>query len=84
MAENAQILNLQIAQLNQISEQYRVNLYNTELRFNLLLKMLEEKGIFMGGELDKRWPIYLKNDVGVPGPDGIMEGSLRHKFYGLD
>lgn len=74
-------LNLKMSQQGQILEQYRVNIYNLELRFNLLAKMLEEKGLFSQGEYEKRWPIFLKNDVGVPGPDGVMEGSLRVTFY---
>lgn len=80
---NPQFLNLQLAQMNQIIEQYRVNMYNMELRFNLLLKMVEEKGMFVAGELDKRWPLFLKNDVGVPGPDGVMEGTLKTHLYSV-
>ena len=45
---------------------------------------MEEKGIFAKEEFDKRWPLYLKNDIGMVGPDGIMEGSLCIKFYGFD
>jgi hypothetical protein len=33
-------------------------------------------------ELARRWPLYLKNDVGVLGPEGKMEGSLKVSFYG--
>lgn len=75
--------NLKISQLNQIIEQYRVNIYNMELRFNLIVKILEEKGIILQGEFDKRWPVFLKNDIGVPGSDGLMEGSLKVSFYGI-
>lgn len=77
-------LNLKISQQGQILEQYRVNIYNLELRVNLLIKMLEEKGHFIPKEFEKRWPAYLKHDVGVPGSDGIMEGSLKVTFYGMD
>jgi hypothetical protein len=71
-----------MGQQGQILDQYRVNIYTEELKFGLLIKMLEEKGIFAQGEFDKRWPLYLKNDVGVVGPDGLMEGSLKVHFYG--
>jgi hypothetical protein len=54
-----------------------------ELRFNLIVKILEEKGIILQGEFDKRWPVFLKNDIGVPGSDGLMEGSLKVSFYGI-
>jgi len=43
--------------------------------------MLEEKGLMSSDEFEARWPLYLKNDVGVVGQDGIMEGSLKVKFY---
>lgn len=79
--ENTEILTLRQAQQGQILDQYRVSIYNLELRHGLLIKMLEEKGVFASGEYDKRWPLYLKNDVGVVGPEGIMEGSLRVIFY---
>lgn len=82
MTEKNEILTLRQAQQAQILDQYRASIYNLELRFGLLIKMLEEKGVLAGGEYDKRWPLYLKNDVGVLGPDGIMEGSLRITFYG--
>jgi hypothetical protein len=81
MAESTELLSLRIAQQGQIIEQYRMSIYNIELRMTLLVKMLEEKGTFIKEEFDKRWPVFLKNDVGVPGPDGIMEGSLKVKFY---
>ena len=74
--------NLKFSQVGQILDQYRMNIYNLELRQNLLIKMLEEKGIFVAGEYEKRWPQYLKNDVGVLGENGQMEGSLRVKMYG--
>ena len=81
MAENLELINLRIAQQGQILEQYRGSMYNQELRFSLLVKILEEKGVMIAEEFEKRWPIYLKNDIGVIGPDGAMEGSLRVKFY---
>jgi len=81
MAESAELLSLRLAQQGQIIDQYRMNIYNIELRMSLLIKMLEEKGTFIKEEFEKRWPVFLKNDVGVTGPDGIMEGSLRVKFY---
>jgi len=82
MAENNELLTLKTNQQSQILDQYRGNIYNLELRLNLVLKMMEEKGIFASGEFEKRWPLYLKNDVGMVGPDGKMEGALRIKFYG--
>lgn len=81
MAESIDSLNLKIAQLVQIVDQYRVNMYNDEMRLCLLLKIMEEKGIIVPGEFDKRWPLYLKNDVGVPDSNGFMEGSLKIKMY---
>lgn len=82
MADSLELMNLKIAQQGLTVEQYRVNIYNIELKLDLLLKMLEEKGIFAKDEYNRRWPLYLKNDVGVIGPDGIMEGSCRIHFYG--
>jgi len=79
--ETNEALSLKINQMVQIIDQYRINIYNLELRINLMNKLLEEKGILMTGEFDKRWPIYLKNDIGILGPDGVMEGSLRVTFY---
>lgn len=73
---------LQVSQQQQIIDQYRVSIYNTELRFSLLNRMLEEKGVMAKNEFDNRWPMYLKNDIGVPGSDGIMEGNLKVTFYG--
>ncbi len=81
MAKDLELLNLRSNQQAQILDQYRGNMYNLELRQNLLIKMMEEKGFFSSGEFEKRWPLYLKNDVGVIGPDGIMEGSLKIHFY---
>lgn len=82
MPENLETLSLKIGQLSQIVDQYRVSIYNLELRHNLLVKILEEKGIMVPEEFGKRWPIFLKNDIGIQGPDGIMEGSLKVSFYG--
>jgi len=81
MAESPELIGLKIAQLSQIVEQYRSNMYTTELRFNLLLKMLEEKGMFLAGELDKRWPQYLQKEIGVPDQNGMMEGTLKCHLY---
>ena len=75
-------IRLQMSQQAQVLEQYRVSIYNLELRLGLFIKILEEKGILVKGEYEKRWPIYLKNDVGVTGADGVMEGSLKVTFYG--
>ena len=82
MPENMESLTMKMAQVGQIIDQYRVEIYNSELRMNLMIKILEEKGIMVKDEFTKRWPQYLKNDVGVAGPDGIMEGSMRTIFYG--
>lgn len=81
MAENNELLTLKTNQQSQILDQYRGNIYNLELRQSLIVKMMEEKGIFATGEFDKRWPLFLKNDIGMIGPDGIMEGSLKIYFY---
>jgi hypothetical protein len=75
-------LMLRTLQQQQILDQYRVAIYNLELRFALLTKMMEEKGIMAKGEFDTRWPVYLKNDVGVLDQNGKMEGTLRVSFYG--
>jgi hypothetical protein len=77
------ILNLKLAQQGQIIDQYRANIYNLELRFGLLNKLLEERGVFTAGEFEKRWPLYLKNDIGAMGVDGIMEGRNSVHFYGI-
>ena len=82
MADDTNMLNLKLNQQNQILDQYRMTMYNQDLRHELVVKMLEEKGIFSGDEFKNRWPIYLKNDIGVVGPNGMMEGTLRVKFYG--
>jgi hypothetical protein len=82
MSDSPDVLSLKVAQVTQVLEQYRLNIYNLELRITLLNKMLEEKGVLAIDEFEKRWPLYLKNNVGVVGPDGVMEGSLRIKFYG--
>ena len=79
--ESTETLSLRAAQQNQILDQYRMNIYNIDLRINLIIKMMEEKGVFTTGEFDKRWPLFLKNDIGAIGPDGIMEGSLKVNFY---
>ena len=82
MTESPESLSLKIAQVSGILEQYRVNIYNLELRLSLLVKMIEEKSIFAIEEFERRWPLYLKNTVGILGSDGIMEGSLKVHFFG--
>jgi hypothetical protein len=77
-----EMLMLGINQQQQILDQYRVNIYNLELKLNLFIKMIEEKGVFAAGELDKRWPLYLKNDIGVIDQNGVMSGSLKVTFFG--
>ena len=84
MPESIEVLSLKSGQLSQIQDQFRVELYNTQLKFDLLLKIMEEKGTMVADEFNKRWPLYLKNNVGVMGPNGMMEGSLSVKFYGID
>jgi flagellar biosynthesis/type III secretory pathway protein FliH len=83
--EHAQALEMGILRDNQqqqIIDQYRAAIYNLELKFDLLIKMFEEKGIMAKEEFGKRWPLYLKNEIGVIGPEGRMEGSLKVSFYG--
>lgn len=82
MAENNELLTLRTNQQSQILDQYRGNIYTLELRLNLIIKMMEEKGIFAPEEFERRWPLFLKNDIGMVGPDGKMEGSLKTHFYG--
>jgi len=81
MADNLDILRLQINQQNQVLEQYRTEMYNATLRFNLLQKILEDRGVLVKGEFDSRWPQYLRSDIGVVGPDGMMDGSLKVSKY---
>lgn len=81
MAENNELLTLKTNQQSQILDQYRGNIYNLELRVSLIIKMMEEKGIFTQGEYENRWPLFLKNDIGMVGPDGKMEGTLKIHFY---
>jgi hypothetical protein len=82
MSDSPDVLNLKVAQISTVLEQYRINIYNLELRFALLAKILEEKGIMVSEEFEKRWPLYLKNTVGIVGENGIMEGSLKIHFWG--
>jgi hypothetical protein len=82
MAESIESLALRMGQQNQIIDEYRVALFTMEQKLILLVKMMEEKGFMAKGEFDKRWPVYLKNDVGVIGPDGVMEGSLKVSLFG--
>jgi hypothetical protein len=81
MADSPEVTSLKINQQGQILDQYRMSIFNLEIRLELLNKMLEEKGIMSAGELEKRWPLYLKNQIGVIGPDGVMEGSCKTTFY---
>jgi len=83
MPESLEILSLKTGQLFQINDQARIETYNLQLKLDLLFKMMEEKGLMVSGEFDKRWPLYLKNDVGAVGPDGMMEGRCTVNFYGL-
>ena len=83
MSDNLELLSLKVAQLGQIVEQYRVDMYHMGLRTDLLHKMFEEKGIFLKDEFNKRWPLYLENDIGIINPNtGIMSGSLKTHIYG--
>jgi hypothetical protein len=43
--------------------------------------MVEEKGLMAKDELEKRWPLYLKNDVGAQDQNGRMAGSLKVTKY---
>jgi len=65
----------------QLLDRQRIQVYNNQIKFQLLVKMLEEKGVMAPGELEKRWPLYLKNDIGAVGPDKVMAGSLKVTFY---
>ena len=84
MADSPELLSLKVGQISNILEQYRANIYNLEIRLQLLMKILEEKGALVLGEFDQRWPTYLKNNVGVLEADGIMAGSLKIHIYGLE
>jgi hypothetical protein len=75
------MLLLRMNQQQQMLDQYRGGIYNLELTSTLLLKMLEEKGIMAKEEFAKRWPLYLKSDVGTIGPEGKMEGVLKVTMY---
>ena len=54
MPENMESLTMKMAQVGQIIDQYRVEIYNSELRMNLMIKILEEKGIMVKDEFTKR------------------------------
>ena len=82
MPESLDVLSLRTGQLAQIQDQFRYEMYNLQLKVDLLTKILEEKGQLVKGEFDKRWPLYLKNEIGAIGPDGVMEGSVKVSFYG--
>lgn len=75
------MLLLRANQQQQILDQYRASIYNLELKSELLLKMLEEKNLMAKEEFVKRWPLYLKNDVGALGPDGKMAGTIKVTMY---
>jgi len=81
MPETIENLTLRLAQVGQINDQYRASIFISEQRFVLLTKMLEEKGLFVKDEFERRWPLYMKNNVGAIGADGVMEGTLRVNFY---
>lgn len=83
MPDSLETLSLKTNQLAQVQDQYRMDIYNIQLKQDLLIKMLEEKGVMAKDELDRRWPLYLKNEIGVIGPDGLMEGSCSVKLYGI-
>ena len=83
MAETIDTLSLRSSQQAQILDEYRVAIFTLEQKFALLVRMIEERGFMAKGEFDKRWPICLRNDIGVLGPDGVMEGSLTVRRYGL-
>jgi hypothetical protein len=83
MPESLEILSLKTNQLSQVQEQARSEIYNLQLKTDLLIKMLEEKGLMAEGEFNKRWPLYLKNNIGAIGPDGLMEGTCKVAFYGV-
>ena len=80
-AQNLEMGILRSNQQQQIIDQYRVEIYNMQLKMDLLIKMLEEKGTMAKDELNKRWPLFLKNDVGVLEPNGRMEGQMKVSFY---
>jgi len=65
----------------QLIDRLRNSTNEDDLKLSLLIKMLEEKGVIAVGEVDKRWPQYLKHDVGAIGPDGKMSGTLSVRFY---
>lgn len=84
MAESVESLSIRTAQMAQILDEYRVTIYTMEQKQALLVKMLEEKGMMAKDEFNKRWPIYLKNDIGILGPDGVMDGSVKITQYGQE
>jgi len=84
MAESVESLSIRTAQMSQIMDEYRVTIYTMEQKQALLVKMLEEKGMMAKDEFNKRWPIYLKNDIGILGPDGVMDGSVKITQYGQE
>lgn len=75
------MLKMQFMKQQQISDQYRYSIYILELKNSLLIKMLEEKNLMAKDELEKRWPLYLKNDVGAQDQNGHMAGLLKVTKY---
>ena len=63
---------------------YRGNLEMLRLKISLLRTMLSQRGILPYADFDRRFKQHLRNDVGVVERDGIMQGSLKIKFYGCD
>jgi hypothetical protein len=84
MPESIESLSVRLGQMTQILDEYRVGIFTLDQKLSLLIKMLEEKHLMATGEFDKRWPIYLKSEVGILGSDGVMEGSLKVTFYGQE
>jgi len=82
LIQKSDLTQLTFNQQQQILDQYRVNIYTLELKVDLLIKMMEEKGVWAKDEFNKRWPLYLKNDVGIIGQDGKMQGEMKVTFYG--
>lgn len=69
-------------QQQQIIDQYRVSIFNSELQIKLLIKLLEEKGTTAKDEFNHRWPQFLKTDVGVlDQATGKMDGVLKVTMY---
>lgn len=76
-----QNISLMVSYQKQVIDKLRLQAYQNELKFKLLLKMLEEKGFMAKEELAKRWPHHLQYDVGSITANGKMEGNLKVNFY---